>query len=611
MNNKMDFNIITENTNENGKNYKVQLKVPLNYGFVDKINLVCGNKSFPIKFIDKDDDFAYFNGEFFLETQAVYHYYFSIVLNGNQLYLDKNSNLTNDIKLENMPKLSVNFEVPSWAKGKIMYHIFVDRFNKGNENNLKKMPRRTVYENWNDEMKVGPNEEGIWNVDFYGGDLKGIEDKLNYLKTLGGSIIYLSPVCYSQSNHRYDTSDYEVVDPYLGKNADLKSLCDKAHELGMKIILDFVFNHTGNDSKYFNEFGTFDTIGAFQSKESPYYDFYRVNNRDGKETFNYWWGFKNEVVCDGNSKKWQDYIYGEDGIIAKYFDLGIDGIRYDVADELTDDFIEKCCKRGKEKKKDAYFLGEVWENPMRMNRGYISSGKGMHSVMNYLLMDALIRYYKYTDVYKLKDILNQIITEYPEDTVLSLMNFTSTHDMTRLVNLFATNEFNQNNKWAWDINNNDVYWQHNYKISKEDYEKAKKILKSYVFALSFLPGNLSIFYGDEVGICGMGNLSNRKPFPWNNMDKDLLEFYRKIGQIRNLEKFLEEAGLTVVDITNDYFMFERVGKEKEALVVVNRTENEYPVSIPDKYKNIDTFYEVNNSSLNKLNSYGGVARIRK
>ena len=111
---------------------------------------------------------------------------------------------------------SPDFETPDWAKGKIMYHIFVDRFNRGSNDPLKPMPRRTTYDNWDDEMILGPNQDGIWNADFYGGDLKGIEQKLDYIKSLGVDIIYLSPIVHSQSNHRYDTSDYENVDPYAG-----------------------------------------------------------------------------------------------------------------------------------------------------------------------------------------------------------------------------------------------------------------------------------------------------------------------------------------------------------------------------------------------------------
>ena len=613
--NNIEYSLKEKEITSDGIKYSIKVKVPMSLGWINRIDFIYENNkinsSIPIHYIHKDDNFAYFENEIFLNTSALYHFYFTALIDGKLMYINKNGNINNDISNLEKNKISVNFSAPDWAKGKMMYHIFVDRFNKSDDNNLKSMPRRTIYKDFEEKMMIGPNEEGIWNVDFYGGNLKGIEEKLDYIKSLGVSILYLSPICYSQSNHRYDTSDYEIVDPYLGTNDDLKSLCQKAHELGIKVIIDFVFNHTGNDSKYFNEYDTFNTIGAFQSKDSPYYEFYKKSIIKGKEVFHYWWGFKNEVVCDGNSKKWQDYIYGQNGIISKYFDLGIDGIRYDVLDELSDPFIENCNKKAKEKKEDTYLLGEVWKNPMRMNREYVSSGKGVHSVMNYLLIDALLRYYKYSDVNKLKDVLNQIITEYPNDTILSLMNFTSTHDITRAINLFAVDEFKQDSEWAWNLKNEDIYWQHNYKLTNEEYEKGKKILKSYLFTLCFLPGNLSIFYGDEIGIQGMGNLSNRKPFSWNNIDNDLLEFYKKIGNIRNIEKFLEQADLNIIDITKDYFMFEREENNKSALITINRTEDDLKVLTPDKYLDIDKYYEVNNSNLEQLKPYGGVARIRK
>ena len=232
---------------------------------------------------------------------VIYFNYIKYQVNNQTYYIKKDNKIDNTIKKDDMHKLSVNFDVPSWAKGKVMYHIFVDRFNRGNQEKMKDMPRRTTYNTWDDEMILGPNKEGIWNADFYGGDLRGIEEKLDYIQSLGVDIIYLSPIVHSQSNHRYDASDYENVDPYAGTNDDLKHLCDEVHKRGMKIILDAVFNHTGNDSKYFNEYNTFDTIGAFQSNDSPYASFYKKHYDNGKLYYDYWWGMTNLPVCDGYS----------------------------------------------------------------------------------------------------------------------------------------------------------------------------------------------------------------------------------------------------------------------------------------------------------------------
>ena len=505
-----------------------------------------------------------------------------------------------------MYKMSVNFNTPDWAKGKIMYHIFVDRFNRGSTEPLKPMPRRTIYNNWEDEMILGPNQDGIWNADFYGGDLKGIEQKLDYIKSLGVDIIYLSPVVHSQSNHRYDTSDYENVDPYAGCNEDLKSLCDKAHEKGMRVILDAVFNHTGNDSKYFNQYETFDTIGAYQSIYSTYAPFYKKHDHDGKVYYDYWWGMPNLPVCNGYSSEWKNYILGENGIIDKWFELGIDGLRLDVADELTDEFIEGIRTAVKRNKEDGFILGEVWKNPMRMNRGYVESGYGMDSVMNYQLVDALIRYFKYSDIYKLDYIIKDIKREYPTDTINTLMNFTSTHDISRAINIFSTNDFQQYGEWAWNLIRNDLDWCKNFKLTPSQYQQGKEIYKAYIYALAFMPGILSIFYGDEIGIEGIGNLANRKPYPWNKQDLDLLNYFKYIGNIRKEEQFLQEAELNILDINENYFMFERYTDKDRALIAINRTNEEKEFYVPKEYQNKRKVYTLNKSIEGYLSPYGGI-----
>ena len=608
---QIKFNIDKIDSNEDSATYKIEIKVPFELGWIERMKFIIEEKDnrsiFQLNYKNNEDNFAIFENTITLPTKALYHYYFSFDVNNNTIYYKKNNKEdTSSISLDDMWKMSVNFEVPDWAKGKIMYHIFVDRFNRGNKDPLEELPNRTIHSSWDEDMIVGPNKDGLWNADFYGGDLKGVKDKLDYIKSLGVSIIYLSPIVWSQSNHRYDTSDYELVDPYVGTNKDLKDLCDKAHSMGLKIILDGVFNHTGNDSKYFNEYNHFDELGAYQSQDSKYFPFYRKYIENNKVFFDYWWGMKNLPVCDGNSKEWQQYIYGEGGIIDLWFDLGIDGLRLDVADELSDNFIEGIRKAVKRNKKDGFIIGEVWKNPMRMGRGYIESGKGMDSVMNYFLIDALIRYFKYKDVNKLNEVLKELKIDYPLDTILSSMIFTSTHDITRAINIFGTKEFQYTGEWAWNLINNDRKWQNEYKMTKEELERGKEIYKSYIYTLTFLPGILSIFYGDEVGLEGMGNLSNRKTFPWNNIDYDLLNYFISIGKIRNKEKFLETADFNVIDINDNYFMFERVNDLEKALITINRTSNSIGIDIPKEYNNSIELYPLNESSREELTKHGGI-----
>ncbi len=614
---KTDFSVTEIQKLPAGAKYHVQIKIPMSIGWISSVSFVVESNNnqevFQLPHQRNDDLFAYFQAEIILPTKALYHYYFSCYINNQLVYLKKEKGKENTtISKNEMWQMGVNFEVPRWAKGKIMYHIFVDRFHKGRESSLPPLTNRTIHSSWHEDIHIGPDENGIWNADFYGGDLQGIIDKLDYIKSLGVSILYLSPIVWSQSNHRYDTSDYEQVDPYVGTNADLRELCKKAHEKNMKIVLDAVFNHTGNDSKYFNEYGTFSELGAYQSSDSKYYPFYRKYIANNQTYFDYWWGMKNLPVCDGNNLEWQNYIYGQGGIIDLWFSLGIDGIRLDVADELSDEFIEGIRAAVKRNKSDGFILGEVWKNPMRMNRGYLESGKGMDTVMDYLLIDALIRYFKYEDVHKLREVIQQLKTEYPKDTLNSLMNFTSTHDITRAINIFATHEFNYSGEWAWNLNNEgNLDWQKDYTLSEEEYIKGKEIYKAYLYVLTFFPGILSIFYGDEVGLQGMGNLANRRPFPWNREDKDLLDFFRTIGQIRSNEPFLEEAELDLLDITSKYIMFRRHTLDEEAVIAVNRSNGKVQIIIPKEYEDFEKIYSLGETTTKELDSHGALVLKKK
>ncbi len=597
-----------------GGRYEVSIRIPFEYGWIERVKVIFytfGKRNAYQMYHEKNEkdkkskkEYAHFKTVIELETQAVYHYYFTYEANGKFMYLKK-ENTTGDMSVSTSEcwKLAVGFDVPYWAKGAIMYHIFVDRFRRGGKEKLQTMPKRTIHQDWDERPVIRENENGLWNVDFYGGNLIGIKETLKYIKSLGVSIIYLSPIVTSQSNHRYDTADYETVDTYAGTNQMLKDLCDEAHKKGIKIILDAVFNHTGNDSKYFNEYGTYDTIGAYQSEASPYYNFYRKDWRNGKKEFSYWWGMKNLPVCDGNSPEWKDYIFGEGGVIDKWFKLGIDGLRLDVADELSDEFIIGIANAVKRNKPDGLIIGEVWKNPMRMNRGYISSGKAMHTVMNYLLVDSLIRYYKYKDVWKLEACLKEVMSEYPTSTIQTLMNFTSTHDISRAIEIFGCHCFQQNGEWAWNTTNVNP---EEHLVSSTEFKYGKKMFKSYVFALIFLPGILSIFYGDEVGMQGIGNLANRGSYPWGYRDKDLLKFFRKMGKVRNENAFLKTADFKVVSIDEKQFVFERLGEKEKVIVFVSRTHLQTVVNVPSEYEAAEVISKIGVNP-KVLEPYGAVA----
>lgn len=613
MSSNVSFEITPIEQAPDGNKYRITVECPMTGWYEDMYFVVeneKGRHSYKIEHKVNEDGKVFFESDIYLDTRAMYRYYFSYFLDGKHYFIKQKEMTNDDIYRDEMFKMAVNFSVPDWVKGKIMYHIFLDRFYRGNTNQLEDMPRRHIHKSWDEEMQIGPDEEGIWNNDFYGGDLKGITKKLDYIKSLGVSIIYISPPVYSQSNHRYDTSMYNQIDPYAGYNEDLKELCDEAHKRGMKIILDAVFNHTGSDSIYFNKFDTFDEIGAYQSDNSKYSPFFRkkYNEQTGKWEFDYWWGMDNLPVCNGESKEWLEYITGENGIIDQWFALGIDGLRFDVADELTDYFIEQIKLAVERNKKDGFILGEVWKNYMRMNREYISGGKGMHATMNYPWIDPLIRYFKYADTESLRWAINDALNEYPEESIYAQMNFTSTHDISRPLTIYGTyKEFSEYGEWVWDpLRKDDRQYCQNFKLTEEQYQHAKKIYKAHVTTLAFLPGILSIFYGDEAGVEGLGNLSNRKPFPWGEEDKDLIEFFTSIGKVRLNNQFLETAKLNVLKLNKDYIMFERINDHEKALIAVNRTDISQDYEVPEEYQNSEPIYTLKKSKKGHLAPYGAI-----
>lgn len=579
----------------NGEVLKVTVRLPMKFGWFERVRLnVVSNASFDLNSVqydipharnDDDTGYAIFETEIYLTTSALYYYYFSYDCNGQHFRMKKKDVTGNSsITKQECFRISINFSAPDWAKGATMYHILVDKFYRSPSYQITPIPGRTM-NNWNDKPVLGPNANNDWNVDFYGGNLLGIVEKLDYIQSLGVTLIYLSPILRGQSNHLYDTVDYEQIDPYLGTTEDLKLLCSEVHKRGMYLVIDGVYNHTGNRSRYFDQFEEYGN-GAYNHKDSPYRPFYKRIWHNSQSCFSYWWDVITLPECDTTNLEWQDYITAPGGVIDQLFECGIDGIRLDVADELDDSMIYRIMEAIIRNKPDGFLFGEVWdEHPMRPSRGYISSGIGMHSLMNYMLPDALIRFFKYRDTGKLQDMLNRILIDYPVDTILTMMNPTSTHDMSRLIEIFACNVFDLYGKWAWDMKYaNDSDFVKNHVLSSDEYEYGKMVLMSYVVALAFFPGIFSIFYGDEVGLPGLHNLANRVAFPWGSEDRELQEYFINLIKVRNSNKFLKYAECEVREISEKHFSFERILGDERILVIVSRSHHVSEISVPEGYE---------------------------
>ena len=187
------------------------------------------------------------------------------------------------------------------------------------------------------------------------------------------------------------------------------------------------------------------------------------------------------------------------------------------------------------------------------------------------------------------------------------MNFTSTHDISRVIEIFGCNVFQQYGEWAWNLQNDSLEWIKLHKMKKEEYKYGKMVYKSYIVALAFLPGIFSIFYGDEIGITGIGNLANRAPYPWNYRDKDLLKFFRILGKTRQQEKILKNAEIKIVKIDHEQFIFERYYKENRILVVTSRTHRITKVVLPEEYKNAEILFKIKGSNKQQLLPFGAIA----
>ena len=471
-------------------------------------------------------------------------------------------------------------EVPSWYREGIIYQIFVDRFFNGEDEGKVLNPKKNtfIYGNWDDSpMYIKDVNGNIARWDFYGGNLLGVKKKLEYIKSLGVSVIYFNPIFDSPSCHKYDTGDYEKIDPMFGDEQIFKDLCSEAEKLGMRIILDGVFSHTGSDSKYFNKFGNYDSLGAYQSLQSPYYRWYRFN--DYPNLYETWWGFSNMPNVDELNPSYLDYIIRNDNsVIEKWLKLGAGGWRLDVADELPDEFIKILKKKLKEVKKDGVLIGEVWEdasNKVSYNRKreYLF-GNELDSVTNYplrqIILD-LVRNY-IGSKYFIKKYLS-LKENYPKEYFYSTMNMLGNHDTERVLTM---------------LNNN------------------IDLLKEAVLIQMTLPGVPLIYYGDEAGLNGGKDPSNRKSYPWGKENKDILEFYRKISAIRVSEEALKNGEIEFLEFNNGILGYERTLNKDRIIIVVNIMEKEENISINNVDGNIlnlldeDKEYIVENSSTSVL-----------
>ena len=428
------------------------------------------------------------------------------------------------------------FETPAWFRRSVMYQIFPDRFAFSQDGTAEKGVEYHRSLGQTPELHKSLDEPVRWQArafeaaynpdDFYGGTFKGIEEKLPYLKELGIGCIYLNPIVEARSNHRYDASNYLNADPILGTNEDFSRLCQKAEAMGIRIMLDGVFSHTGADSVYFNRYGNYPGSGACQSKNSQYYDWYEFKSYPSR--YRCWWGFEDLPEVDELNVKWQDFVVtGKDSVVKTWLRRGADGWRLDVADELPDSVLALIRRAAREEKPDAPILGEVWEDAVLKNsyggRRNYALGYSLDSVMNYPFRSALLDFcHERISAYGLRDFLIGQQMNYPRPLYYSLMNLLGSHDVERLRTALATDIV---------VKNLSREEQVKLSFSQEALDKAVELEKLCTAIQFALPGVPSIYYGDEQGMCGVNDPFNRMPFKEEN--RELHDYYVNLSAQRN------------------------------------------------------------------------------
>lgn len=459
-----------------------------------------------------------------------------------------------DVQMYQLTVMNQVEKIPEWYQKGLAYHIFVDRFNNGNPDGHINSPKPNsfIYGQKSDlPMYIRNNKQEVVRWDFYGGNLLGIEKKLPYLKKLGVTVIYLSPIFEAVSNHRYDTSDYFKIDPMLGTLEDFDRLVRAIHAAGMHLILDGVFNHVGVNSRYFNQSGAYETLGAAQSQDSRYYPWFTFTKYP--QEYDSWWGVTDLPTVNKHNVDYQNFIYGNDDSVIDYWTArGVDGWRLDVADELPDDFIMGI-RQALDKYPDRILIGEVWEDASHKvaygKRRHYLEGEMLQAVMNYPLRKLIIRVL--TGDLKPSEWWLELMTlkeNYPPTVFKYNFNNIGSHDTRRILTALHGNR-----DWL-----------------------------QQAFGLLFTsPGVPCVYYGDETGLMGGKDPNNRAFFPWDKLDVNLQQFVGQWYHWRFQHQWIDGADFALFYLDSYGVGYVYWQGEKKLLVVLNTSPNQRQINAND------------------------------
>ena len=447
------------------------------------------------------------------------------------------------------------YRTPEWLRNGMMLQIMVDRYYCAGTPDIRNLPPASYYHmHWDDDPALNINDDKYGdnvNNDYFGGNLRGVQEKLDYIQSLGVTVLYLNPIFKARSNHKYNTGDYRTIDPSFGTEEDFRALCRAAKARGIRVILDGVFSHTGSDSIYFNRDGNYGQGGAYNDPESPYRDWYSFTI--WPEEYESWWGFKTLPNVHEVAPGYQNFIIeDEDSITAHWLRAGASGWRLDVADELPMNFIRRMRSRVREVKKDSALIGEVWEDPSNKvaygeTRCYCL-GDTLDSTMNYPLRGAIIDFLTFCDdAERFVRRVNALRENMPDAFFYSLMNLLGSHDTARAINMLA------------DIGDMapDRKYRNPQELTEEEYAQGRRRMIVAWTLVNALPGMPCLYYGDEAGLTGMADPYNRRTYPWGHEDVGLVNTYRAIMHERMRNPVLRTGAMKLTAIGRDVVLVER------------------------------------------------------
>lgn len=447
-----------------------------------------------------------------------------------------------------------DYQTPEWMRDSVMMQIMVDRYATSGKLDAKKLaPGAYYHKDWYEDPALEIAENGDnWAGDFFGGNLKGLTEKLEYIREQGVTALYLNPIFESPSNHKYNTADYKKIDPSFGTTADFKRLCQRAEELGMHIVLDGVFSHTGADSVYFNKYGRYGEGGAYNDPESPYASWYMFRNYP--DDYVSWWGFDTLPNVNEDDPAYRKFIIsGRDSVCARWLRAGASGWRLDVADELPMDFIREF--RAKQKKVDpeAALIGEVWEDPSnKVAYGELRSyclGDTLDCTMNYPLRDAVLDFLRCRiDAEHFVRRIESMEENQPKPFFYSQMNLTGSHDKARALSILA------------DVGNMepDRRYRYPFKLDEVAYQRGRRRLIAAWQLICALPGMPCVYYGDEAGMEGMADPYCRYPYPWGKEDMEIVEAFRETANKRLDSQILRTGCMKLTAVGQDVVLIKRL-----------------------------------------------------